>query len=112
MDHKTPPGIQTPQGSELAALDPADDGDRSRAAEIDRVAATLARCVNAQRAEHDVSVPFAIARVLAERVAHDGGTLDDCIALVRAADASRAGAAGVTEPGALQRLMSWLRGGS
>lgn len=63
------------------------DNDRTeeKAQEIDALAAELGAWVSAKTTQHDVSMPFALARIFCERVAHDGGDMDDCVALVEAA---------------------------
>ena len=59
--------------------------DIDKGAEIDHLARGLASWVRRQTTVHDVSMPFALARILVEVVYHDEGDVDDCIALVGAA---------------------------
>ena len=61
------------------------DIDIRKGAEIDHLAGGLASWVRRQTTVHDVSMPFALARILVEVVFHDEGDVDDCIALVGAA---------------------------
>ena len=64
-----------------------DDSLDDQAKEIDALATELGAWVGAKAPRHAVSMPFALARILYEVVAHDGGDTGDCLALVRAAKA-------------------------
>lgn len=59
--------------------------DDAKIEEINTFMDELGEWVRSRKPEHDVSVPFALARILCEVVSHDGGDTDDCVAIVQAA---------------------------
>jgi hypothetical protein len=63
----------------------ATENDDAKIEEINTFMDELGEWVRSRTPEHEVSVPFALARILCEVVSHDGGTLGDIIALVEAA---------------------------
>ncbi len=61
------------------------ENDDAKIDEINTLMDELGKWVRTRKPEYEVSVPFALARILCEVVSHDGGDLDDCVSIVQAA---------------------------